>query len=55
VTASIAGSGYPASSGFTISFIVLAVISLGAAAVAARVPGNHGRAREGRRRLLAGR
>jgi len=48
VTASIvrpAGGGpaYPADRGFTISFIVLAVISLGAAAVAARVPDNRRR------------
>jgi MFS family permease len=50
VTASIvrpAGGGpaYPADRGFTISFIVLAVISLGAAAVAARVPDNRRRRR----------
>jgi hypothetical protein len=32
--------GYPAGSGFTISFIVLAVVSLGAAIVAAGVPRN---------------
>ena len=36
--------GYPASRGFTVSFIVLAVISLGAAVVAARVPDSRRRA-----------
>ncbi len=33
---------YPTSGGFTVSFIVLAVISFGAAGVAARVPDNRG-------------
>jgi MFS family permease len=45
VTTSVAGRSssalaYPSSRGFTISFIVLAVISVGAAVVAARVPGS---------------
>jgi EmrB/QacA subfamily drug resistance transporter len=37
--------GYPGSGGFTISFILLAVVSLGAAVVAARVPGGRGHGR----------
>jgi EmrB/QacA subfamily drug resistance transporter len=37
---SSSAAGYPAASGFTISFILLAVVSLGAAIVAAGVPRN---------------
>jgi hypothetical protein len=48
VTTTVAGRSssalaYPSSRGFTISFIVLAVISVGAAVVAAQVPGNRRR------------